>query len=224
MRERKLFEILLEISDTGECLLSDEEIVSLTSHRDDLIRMEACYALSAYPEDLARDCYLRLLVDKEPLVRVAAAESLDFYEGDEDVCKALLSAYQNDRNTLTRAYAGYSLLSVARSKHDVVSLVEASLPKEHYVFVRLQCYYGLYRFCGKDVLREILACFGATKHLTRVATAKVLREMLDDGLIPGTDYPMISAQVRKLLDTECLPDLKEALAEVLKRVSKKKRA
>lgn len=143
-------------------------------------------------KDLARGAWLRLITDSSHLVRSSAAECLELFREDEEVCAALLAVYRNDKNTLVRGYAGYSLLAVGASKSEIVELIESSLLKEHYYFVRLQCYHGLYKFCKKDVLDQIIGCYRAQKYGTRCATVNTLREIIEDGVLDETDIIKVS--------------------------------
>lgn len=218
-RYQKLFETLLDIQESDVCILSEEEMRALMRHRDCIIRSELCYSLLSYRPEFARQCLLHLIYDPNHLVRSSAAECLDMFVNDQEVCEALLEVYRSDKNTLVRGYAAYSLLSVGRTQEEVVAFVETSLSKEHYYFVRLLCYYGLYRFCKRAYLPQIIDCFSAQKYITRVATANVLLELLEDHLIPLSDFEMVQAAIQKITSEDPLPDMCEKVEKIKRLLS-----
>ena len=213
-RYENIFQTLLRIQETNSCVYSEEEMLSLSHHRDILIRSELCYTLLSYRLDFAKDIWLRLITDPNHLVRSSAAECMDLFPGDEDVCDALMTVFRGDKNILVRGYAVYSLLSVGRHNKEVVEFVEKAVSKEHYYFTKLQCYHGLYKFCQKDVLDQIIGCYRAQNHRTRCATVNTLCELVEDGTLSKAEISQILCFIKKNESNDDLDDLKYSFKEL----------
>lgn len=219
LMDRNIYQALDEILETGNCILSEDELYSLTRHRDPLIRGDCCYASTFYRKEFAKKCLLLLINDRNADVRSDAADCLDLFSGDVDVRNALLRVYKSDKSTIVRGYAGYSLLAVSQNAPCIGEFVKESLKEEHYYFVKLLCYDGLLRFFGENVLDEILNCFRAKKYQTRCATANVLGQLIQEGFLKDEDMLKISLVLEKNLLKEDVPAVRSSVKALVEKMN-----
>ena len=171
---------LYQILETGERLLSEEEIEQLLQSRSVLLRSLSAEALAYYPGHFSRPHLMRLLRDTNGDVRSSAAIAME-HHGSVAVNEMLWDAFLHDTDPLVRGYAGYSFLKTSECPDYAAAVLEERLIAERNTFVRVICYGGLYEMAGTEKhLKQILRGVQSKNYRTRCAVANVLLGVLDE--------------------------------------------
>ena len=171
---------LYQILETGERLLSEEEIDPLLQSRSVLLRSLSAEALAYYPSHFSQPHLMRLLRDPNGDVRSSAAIAME-HHGSAAVNEMLWDAFLHDTDPLVRGYAGYSFLMTSESPECAATALEEGLTAERNAFVRVICCGGLYELTGTEKhLKQILCGVQSKNYRARCAVANVLLGVLDE--------------------------------------------
>lgn len=153
------------------------------------VRVRVSELLSLYPSTESEIVLLRLIKDKNYLVRASACDSLS-WSSSVVVLDALIKATK-DRSALVR---GYSILSLADVQKNIScnatrvnEILEKLLTKEKSTWVKIALYRSLVSL-GKQCYRE---CFirqiFSKDYKNRCFTLSLLEELLDNNMFQATN-------------------------------------
>jgi len=175
------WDILNDIEDK-KCISSIDltALEYLSWDEDDKIRNRVAEILVGSASKESEDILVRLLKDKDSLVRANAADSLCISTSLE-VLDLLKKRLLKDKSILVRGYSALSILDIAtNTKQDINKLsnfFKGVLKKEKRIWVKLNLYEVLY-LCGEEVyLNNLISELNNRYFTNRVATVASLHNI-----------------------------------------------
>ena len=130
----------------------------------------------------SEEILLRLVRDKDSLVRTEACDSLCFSRSDStyDILKKVA---RKDKNGMVRGYAIMSLYDIATQinrEAELNELLQKRLLCEKVVFTRISIFTQLYKLGNDKYLEELIALIKTSRYQNRCAVVNSLDEIIDD--------------------------------------------
>ena len=130
----------------------------------------------------SEEILLRLVRDKDSLVRTEACDSLYFSRSAStyDILKKVAS---KDKNGMVRGYAIMSLYDIATQinrEAELNELLQKRLLCEKVVFTRISIFTQLYKLGNDKYLEELIALIKTSRYQNRCAVVNSLDEIIDD--------------------------------------------
>jgi HEAT repeat protein len=170
------------------------------------VRMRVVEALARLPGTPSA-VFIEALTDRDELVRICAAEAIDARRSRR--AAASLRLLLHDRSPLVRSYAGAALGRIGfRSDR---SRLRKMMGRESSDVARLGLYEGLWQLRDRGALDAALQLLNSPEYRVRCATAKALGTTF----LSRRNRSRIAVSVRKRLDVETSPAVREALLSTL---------
>lgn len=154
----------------------------LANKKSVLVKSLVAEVLANCKDVISKDILLKLLCDKNSLVRTEAADSLSEYPYN-DVVKQLRITAKSDDNYIVRGYALLSMtLASITLKIDSVKILEflhQRCKNEKSVFCKLNCYHALYIMGETDRLGDILSILKSKNYRNRCAVINTLYDVVN---------------------------------------------
>lgn len=154
-----------------------------SNRKSPLIKSLIAEVLANCNDTTSKEVLLKLLCDKNSLVRTEAADSLSQYPYD-DVLQQLKIVAENDNNHMVRGYALLSMTLVSMMlKADpakYLSFLHQRCKREKSVFCKLNCYHALYIMGEKDKLEVILLILKSRNYRNRCAVVNTLYDVVNE--------------------------------------------
>ena len=130
----------------------------------------------------SEEILLRLVRDKDSLVRTEACDSLYFSRSDStyDILKKVA---RKDKNGMVRGYAIMSLYDIATQinrEAELNELLQKRLSDEKVIFTRISIFTQLYKLGNDKYLEELIALIKTSRYQNRCAVVNSLDEIIDD--------------------------------------------
>lgn len=155
----------------------------LANKKSVLVRSLVAEVLVNNNDVISKDILLKLLNDKNSLVRTEAADSLSEYPYS-DVVKQLEITAENDKNHIVRGYALLSMtlasLALKIDSAKIVTFLHKRCKKEKSAFCKLSCYHALLIMGEADKLSGILSILKSKNYRNRCAAINTLYDVVDE--------------------------------------------
>lgn len=187
-------------------------VLHLLDDPESAVRSDAAGALGRLGYKLAAQRLVNVLRnDREPLVRVCAAEALgDIGVTSADVKDALITAMNTDHSILVRAYASESLGRLGLA--ETMPVIRDQLTRERSTRARASMLEALSRLGDSDAFTSLLRIFKRLKNayirsavvnmligLATTDNAEVISEAADDVLARDPDFAVQNRQLHEAL-------------------------
>lgn len=149
---------------------------------DDCIRLEVAKILVNFTELRGENILVRLINDRDSLVRVEACDSLR-YSKSESTFDLLIKVVKKDKNSMVRGYAISSLGYLADTlnlQDYAIKFLEKHLKNEKAVFGKINSYTTLYLLGKGEYLGFLILELNARIYQNRCAVVHCLEEILNE--------------------------------------------
>ncbi|HEX9060575.1 MAG TPA: HEAT repeat domain-containing protein, partial [Clostridia bacterium] len=160
LSKEEKYNLLNKLSDS-DCITEDDlKILNILSFDEgDEIRSQVAEILENADYKDAEGILVRLLQDKDGLVRAIACDSLR-YSNSIEILNLLINIIKKDRVDLVRGYAANSIANIIKNvnkeENEYVTFFEELLKKEKVKWVRINIYKSLYLLGMKSYLSKLL--------------------------------------------------------------------
>ena len=215
MTNENKYELLNELSDLDEITTKDLEILDALSYDEgDEVRVQVAEILENCEDIEAELILIRLLHDKDGLVRATACDSLRFSDSLE-VLNLLMDIIKKDKTDLVRGYAASSigniLLNMDKTDKEYVDFFADLLNREKVTWVKLHIYETLYLLGEGTYLFKLIEMLNHKHFRKRGAVISILANILSD-----ENKDIIEYCLKRLLEKEETINVRSAIENVLK--------
>jgi len=165
-----------DANDTNQLFIIMEKHINC---RYMLVRNHIAETLMDYSSKQSFDMLIKLLSDKDRIVRASACESLSIYPNIETL-NILLSVISNDRSSLVRKYAASSILSILQKQNqkDTVKTDFFKYGNEKSIPTRISYFMVLYYLGEEKFLDSILGYINHKNYINRINVINALIQIL----------------------------------------------
>lgn len=206
---------LLIMEEKGSVSKDDlEKLELLALHKNKEVRNRTAIVLGLINNKKSEDILLRLLKDKDYLVRANACDSLS-NSHDESIIPILFK-YINDPSELVRGYAILCITdivnSIGLSSKDIIDKLEDMMKKEKKEWVLLAYYRALYMLGNKRFLSYLINGLNSADYKVQIFSINTLKELKND-----SNYVEINSALLDRLAKSDPISVKDALNKALER-------
>ena len=198
---------------------SDDDFVVLeylSLDEDSEVRAKVAEILVFSESSKAEKILIKLLMDKDELVRVNACDSLCTSNSIE-VLNLLKNVVSKDKSNLVKGYASMSIADIASSidisKSEFVDFFKQLIKKEKSGWVKIHFYKALYLLGDNSSLEMILNGLNSNSYRNRCAVVNIL-----DELVSSENVEVIEEKLIKKLKVEKATSVKSSVENVLHRI------
>lgn len=178
---------IARVDDSSAHAEAVRRLIELLDDGDAFVRSEAADALGPLGDVAAVAALERALIDTEPVVRAAAAESLGDLAAPESL-DSLVAAARGDTDEAVRAYAASSLGLIGASDDLLRALQAAELS----AWVRAELGIARYRL-GAITIDEAIEPLARAEEVLLLRLVNGLRDLVDrGGAMPNSDVAVVA--------------------------------
>lgn len=205
----------------GKEFWDDEDIALLDKYsysKSSIIRSRVAELCAYNNKDNIKNTLLRLINDKDNIVRAEAFDSISIAFPNIETAVILKNKIAKEKDKIARSYAILSWIDVALSmsnngKEENIIFLENQMKTENDNHCILSSCYGLYLFGKNEYFNKICSFLDSTDYQLRCAVINRLRDIKND--INQNDIRNILIKLLKTEETIAVKDIAESLLEEL---------
>ncbi len=160
---------------------------------------------------------IRLLNDKEELVRVNACDSLS-PSSSKDVISLLIDKAKNDKSSLVRAYAVMSVADISKNigcTEETIKLMLYIFGKEEVNSVKISYYRSFLLLGQKGYLSQFLEKINDRFYRNRCAVANLLKDLINEKVFSKNELVKVKNVLKSRLKIETSLAVKDSIEKLL---------